>query len=357
MRSCITTTTAGPARLLALLLVCALLAACGGPEPTPVYLVVTRAPATPTGAPPTLAPEPAPTRDEVAFEAYEHPSGAFRLDLPEGAAVAADEEGISISVDGSKLLVRFTVPPEPLAGDGLKAAIPALVDTVLVEGGLIASYSDLEIQGNQAGDAASGRMAVVTDEFGEGEAEAMLWQVEHVLYTMILVTPDYAAARSFWTRAMDSLAPSVERVPLPAEVPPTPGSVEPTVTLIPQASPTTEPPPPTDTPRPQPTDTPRPRPTDTPRPQPTSPPAPPPASGQGCYLFENEIPAELTVTFTARDRQWSDTFKVPANGTREYCLAPGRYTYTIDAPPPWSSTNGELTVNPGDRYRWPIRGG
>lgn len=142
MRSCITTTNAGPARLLALLLVCALLAACGGPEPTPVYLVVTRAPATPTGAPPTLAPEPAPTRDEVAFEAYEHPSGAFRLDLPEGAAVAADEEGISISVDGSKLLVRFTVPPEPLAGDGLKAAIPALVDTVLVEGGLIASYSD-----------------------------------------------------------------------------------------------------------------------------------------------------------------------------------------------------------------------
>ena len=63
------------------------------------------------------------------------------------------------------------------------------------------------------------------------------------------------------------------------------------------------------------------------------------------------------MTFTARDRQWNDSFPVPANGTKEYCLDPGSYTYTIDAPPPWGSTNGELVVNAGDRFRWPIRGG
>jgi serine protease Do len=43
-------------------------------------------------------------------------------------------------------------------------------------------------------------------------------------------------------------------------------------------------------------------------------------------------------------------------GTKEYCLDLGRYTYTIDAPPPWGSINGDLTVNAGDRFRWPIEG-
>ena len=350
MRSHLGRTNAGSGRLLALLLVGALLAACGGSAPPTIVVVVTST-FTPTSeAPPTRTPEPAPTQPELQFGAYEHPSGAFRLDLPQGAAVETIEDGVSLTVDDSLLLVRFTVPEAPLAADGLEEVIPPLVEAALVDEGLIASYSDLEIEGNQAGDAAGGRMAVVTDRFGNGEAEILLWQVEHVLYMMVLVTPDYATAREFWTRAMDSLAPSVDSVPLPTAVPPPP-TLRPTFTAMPQPSDTPPPPPPTATPRPQP------QPTATPRPQPTTAPPPPPASGQGCYLFENEIPAELTVTFTAQDRNWSDSFKVPASGTREYCLDPGRYTYTIDAPPPWNSINGELVVNPGDRFRWPIRGG
>ncbi|RPI58253.1 MAG: hypothetical protein EHM56_02275 [Chloroflexi bacterium] len=340
--------------LLALVLVAALLAACGGPEPTPIVVVVTRAPNTPTAeTTPTWTPEPGPPRPVLQFEVYEHPSGAFRLDLPQGGTVETDEDAVYLVLDGSLLLVGFTVPDEPLGGGELEAAIPPLVEAALVEGGLIASYSDLEVEGNQAGDAAGGRMAIVTEEFGDGEAEILLWQVEHVLYTMILVTPDYAAARGFWTQAMDSLVPSVERVPLPTALPPT-QPVQPTATATPQPSLTPQPTAqPSATPRPQP----QAQPTATPRPQPTAAPPPPPQSGQGCYLFENEIPAELTVTFTAQDRQWSDSFKIPASGTREYCLDPGRYTYTIDAPPPWDSTNGDLVVNPGDRFRWPIRGG
>ena len=71
----------------------------------------------------------------------------------------------------------------------------------------------------------------------------------------------------------------------------------------------------------------------------------------------NHIGAELTITFTAQDWEWSDSFQIAANGTKEYCLDPGRYTYTIDAPPPWGSTNGELEVHAGDMFVWPIRGG
>jgi serine protease Do len=62
------------------------------------------------------------------------------------------------------------------------------------------------------------------------------------------------------------------------------------------------------------------------------------------------------VTLTARDWQWNDTFSLAPGGEKNYCLDPGRYTYTLDAPPPWGSTNGEMVVAAGDRYLFPIRG-
>jgi hypothetical protein len=351
MRSHFAKTNVNAGRLLALVALSALLAACGGPAATPIVVVVTRGPA-PTAETP---------RAELPSAGYEHPSGAFRVDLPQGAAIDTGEDSVFLLVDDTVLLIRFTVPEEPLDGDDLVAAIPPLADTALVNGGLIASYNDLEVEVNQAGDAAIGRMAMVSEQLGSGEAEILLWQVEHVLYMMVLVTPDYAAAREYWIRAMDSLVPSVESVPLPSVLPP-PQPAEPTATTTPLPSATLRPTvQPTATPRPtvQPSATPRPQPqpSATSRPRPTATPPPSPPSGQGCYLFQNEIPAELTVTLTAQDRQWSDAIKVPANGTREYCLDPGRYTYTIDAPPPWGSTNGELVVNPGDRIVFPIKGG
>jgi hypothetical protein len=36
------------------------------------------------------------------------------------------------------------------------------------------------------------------------------------------------------------------------------------------------------------------------------------------------------------------------------CLGPGRYTYTIDAPPPWASVNDYLDVVAGQHYRFPV---
>ena len=131
-------------------------------------------------------------------------------------------------------------------------------------------------------------------------------------------------------------------------------------TSIPAATipPTAVPP----TPVPAPTQPPAAQPPPTPPPAPTAPPAPttPPANDpfpadEGCYLFQNQLGPEVTVTLTAQDWQWSDTFRLANGEEHPYCLGPGRYTYTIDAPPPWDELNGELKVNAGDRLFFPIR--
>jgi uncharacterized protein YgiM (DUF1202 family) len=105
-----------------------------------------------------------------------------------------------------------------------------------------------------------------------------------------------------------------------------------------------------------------PTPTARPTAKPTTP-TPPPASeapeldpNLGCYLIRNYIGTELTFTITARDWNWRDSFKVPNMREQVYCLGAGRYTYTIDGQPPWSSINGELEVKPGDRLLWNISG-
>ena len=74
----------------------------------------------------------------------------------------------------------------------------------------------------------------------------------------------------------------------------------------------------------------------------------------GCYLFQNQLGAEITVTFTAQGRDWNNTFKLGVDAEREECFEPGAYTYTLDAPPPWGSTNGEMEVAAGDNFYFPI---
>jgi serine protease Do len=102
-----------------------------------------------------------------------------------------------------------------------------------------------------------------------------------------------------------------------------------------------------------------------PAPAPTPSAQTPPAQGEsddglnpslGCYLFENGLGAEVTVTFTRQEQPWNITFQVADNQSYNQCFAPGRYTYTLDAPPPWNSVNGELGIEAGDRYRFPIQG-
>lgn len=79
-----------------------------------------------------------------------------------------------------------------------------------------------------------------------------------------------------------------------------------------------------------------------------------PTSTKGCYLFQNQLGAELNITFTRKGDGWNTTFKVAEDAEVQQCFDPGDYTYTLDAPPPWGSTNGELTINAGDNYTFPI---
>jgi len=76
---------------------------------------------------------------------------------------------------------------------------------------------------------------------------------------------------------------------------------------------------------------------------------------QGCYTFQNFVGPELTLTFTNRATGRSETFRVAGSGELLKCFDPGRYTYTVDAPPPWGSFDDELTVEAGDRFLFPIR--
>lgn len=77
-------------------------------------------------------------------------------------------------------------------------------------------------------------------------------------------------------------------------------------------------------------------------------------ASKGCYLFQNQLGAELNITFTNSGNGQGSTFKVPGGAEVEKCFDPGKYTYTLDAPPPWGSTNGEMTVQAGDTFLFPI---
>lgn len=102
---------------------------------------------------------------------------------------------------------------------------------------------------------------------------------------------------------------------------------------------------------------PTPAPTATPTPAPTpTPPLQDAPADQGCYLFQNALSADLTLTFEPAGGGESESFEISADSELEYCLAPGQYTYTISAPPPWSDISGQLPVQAGDRFLFPIRG-
>lgn len=108
-------------------------------------------------------------------------------------------------------------------------------------------------------------------------------------------------------------------------------------------------------------------PTAAPTPRPTTPPPPtptplPPADDnplppdQACYLLENFVGPELTVTFTNQDSGKITEFRVPPSGQYVSCISPGSYTATVDAPPPWNTINFEFRANAGDRARMPFYG-
>jgi hypothetical protein len=87
-------------------------------------------------------------------------------------------------------------------------------------------------------------------------------------------------------------------------------------------------------------------------------PADPFPPDQGCYLFQNELPVPLTIVMTPAEGD-PQTIELPANQEAPYCFAPSTYTYVIRyqtaegvAAP---EITGNLTINAGDRFMFPIR--
>lgn len=78
-----------------------------------------------------------------------------------------------------------------------------------------------------------------------------------------------------------------------------------------------------------------------------------PPSGQGCYLLQNRLGPEITVTFTNRSSGQSIQILVPHGAEVAQCLVAGEYTYTISAVG-FKDKNGEMKVIAGDAYMLPI---
>ena len=126
-----------------------------------------------------------------------------------------------------------------------------------------------------------------------------------------------------------------------------------TPTAVPTAAPTAAP---TEAPTEVPTEAPTPAATaapDTEEPAAESTEDPLPGD-MGCFLMRNTVGPELNVTTTNKDTGESGNFRVPAGGDMVWCLDPGAYAFTIDAPPPWADINTDIKISAGDRFEWTI---
>lgn len=170
-----------------------------------------------------------------------------------------------------------------------------------------------------------------------GQAESCQWyQVTHPqLGAVWLAGGAQYANTTVPCEQVPAVAAPAAPTPVPTPVAPTP--VAPTATAAPiQEQQATNPEPTATTPPTQPVDDPFP-------------------ADQGCLLLQNQLGPELTFTFTSADGSWQDSVKVSSDQDVPYCLTPGHYRVTVDAPPPWSSLNRDFDINAGDRAYFPIR--
>lgn len=80
------------------------------------------------------------------------------------------------------------------------------------------------------------------------------------------------------------------------------------------------------------------------------------ATAQGCIFFENHFGSEANITLSRPSDGWNKTWKIGGKAKHTECMPAGRYTYTVDVPPPWGSINGEFVMGAGERHNFPIYG-
>ncbi|MGD8490458.1 MAG: hypothetical protein PVI68_15715, partial [Anaerolineae bacterium] len=205
--------------LAALAVLLATLAGCGAAAPTTQVVVVTSTPSptpqvivvtathTPTVPPtntplptdtppptdtplPTDTPVPPPTDTPppaaaVTYVAYEHPSGAFGLDIPSSAEINEAGNNLVFFYEESVFMVIYTQLDVALDTADLEEMIPTIVDSALVGEGLIDTYEGLEtIQDDESGEPvlAAGRFDMTSELFGDGEGGIILIEYGQTLY-------------------------------------------------------------------------------------------------------------------------------------------------------------------------------
>lgn len=180
-----------------------------------------------------------------------------------------------------------------------------------------------------------------------GQAYDCQWyQIQHPQLGTVWMSGGAAYVTTYNASCFQIPAASIPAAPTAQPVPPTAAPAQPTA---PPPPPTAAPPAPSATAPPPPPAPPAPAATAAPQQEASLP------ANQGCYLLQNQLGAELTVTLTDSGGQAVGTFRVPRSEEVPFCLNPGRYSVTIDAPPPWGTLNDTLDVKVGDSFYYPIR--
>jgi hypothetical protein len=221
-------------RVLVILgVILSLLVACG-PEPTEAPPEATTAPpestATPTAKPtplpeptatpttePTPTPEPTATPEEeveLEFATYEHPSGAFSVDIPEGNEYHEMEDGVAFTDGESLIMVIFGDVETSLASTSVETIAQSILDDTLIGQGLISSYEG--IQTESEGDTFLVSFDYTSDALDDGEGGFVLSQLGQTLYALVLLTPDYDSVEEIFLTAFESF----EATPVEATAPP-----------------------------------------------------------------------------------------------------------------------------------------
>jgi len=231
--------------LMILGIILSLLVACGQgpteapPEPTATPTAKPTATPEPTATPttePTPMPEPTATPEEAELEfvTYEHPSGAFSVDIPEGSEYVEEEDGFAFVADDSLIMVVFGDVETSLDSTSVETIAQSILDDTLVEEGLISSYEGLQIE--REDDMFLVTFDYTSDTLDDGEGGFVLSQLGQTLYALVVLTPDYDSVEEIFLTAFESF----EATPVEATAPPAP----------PTDTPAPPPPPPPPTPAP-----------------------------------------------------------------------------------------------------------
>jgi hypothetical protein len=310
------------------------------PTDTPVPPTDTPVPE-PTDTPvpePTDTPTPEPTatveeEEEVEFGTYEHPSGAFSLALPVDAEYVEGENYAFFGYGESFVIALYADAQAELTRENLANIADKQLNIFLLEAGMVDGYEILDVEPVVVNNGFVVFFNYSSAEYGDGEGGFFIAQADQIVYSMILLTPDYEDVEDTWLTIVDSFTFNPEAVKAAAP------TAEPTV--------------------PAPTKAPAPTPTEVPAPPPTEEaPAPPsgvpaecvPQAGKGVLMLVQYAGGECTFDIAGQTKKVPGTDTVPEGGIGCFQLDPGHHTWSANMAD-GRIASGELDIEAGKIFR------